>query len=106
MFRRVLDWLGFRKTVDVWAENERLRKAYSDLHEMHERASKQLAAEQANVALARRDVERLRGKRIALSTQYKDACLRIIEIEGEVNELCKTIDRPNRYPAGGGQHGS
>jgi hypothetical protein len=72
MLNRILEYFGFRLCKDVWTENELLRK--------------ELAAAEVNLALRDEDREQLEALIVTERKKKRLACLRIIELEGEVNE--------------------
>ena len=78
MLTRILDKLGFQRTADVWEANERLKAKLS-------LAEKTSAAHEANANLNYGYYIRATEKRTEAERKYQDACLRVIELEGECN---------------------
>ncbi len=81
MLTKILEYFGFHPCRDVWAENELLKK--------------QLAAAEVNTSLEKAAYEDTLQERNQARTKYRDACLRIIELEGEVNTLYKRGTHPS-----------
>ncbi len=94
MLNKILDKLGFQRTSDVWEENERLRAKLS-------LAEKVSVAHETNANLTYQKWDDLRKRQARLNTKYHQACLRVIELEGEVNVLCELTARKHRYPKKG-----
>lgn len=78
MLTRILEKLGFQLTADVWEANERLKDKLS-------LAEKTSAAHEANANFNYQKYLRVAEKHSKVHRKYRDACLRIIELEGECN---------------------